>query len=191
MGQSRGRDPLFENKLAALLLFAALVIFTPPLLVHKLLSDDHHNEEKGPAQNDVSTAQAADMPDGVTPIAERLQNASATAGERAIGACKSCHSFAPDGQHGIGPNLYCVFDRRIGGAAGYYYSPALDLSDENWTAERLDAFLSSPQSAFPGTAMTFSVNDEDKRADIIVYLQSIVESGDSRSLCNDNQSSNE
>ena len=169
-----GKDPLFENKLAALLLVAALLVFAPPLAIHKLFSARPAPPPETIDQTPDSAAQE---------LALRLQNASATRGARITSACISCHSFEPDGGHRLGPNLYCVYGRQIGGADGFGYSAALRNADSVWSEEQLDLFLAAPQNAFPGTTMGLAVSDPDKRADIIRYLQSLPETSDSEKLC--------
>ena len=47
----------------------------------------------------------------------------------------------------------------------------MKASKGKWTKERLDAFLTSPQTVIPGTAMTFKgVSDPVQRTAIINYL---------------------
>lgn len=88
-------------------------------------------------------------------------------------ACAACHSNDDSGQHGAGPNLKGVVGRPLGKAKGFAYSTALRNAKGIWTPERLNAFLSSPATAIPGTNMAFAgLSKEEDRAAIIRYLQS-------------------
>ncbi|MNY65674.1 Cytochrome c-552 [compost metagenome] len=64
--------------------------------------------------------------------------------------------------------------RKIGSAEGFAYSAAMSGSAGSWSAERLDAFLTSPATALPGTAMPFSgLKKAEDRQSLIIYLQSL------------------
>lgn len=69
--------------------------------------------------------------------------------------CGGCHSFGPDENGNIGPNLTTVSNRPSGTLPGYTYSAA--FSDParriNWTDNTLAQFLENPQGMFPGTRM--------------------------------------
>lgn len=84
--------------------------------------------------------------------------------------CASCHSIEP-GQNRIGPSLAGIFGRAAGKADGARYSPALGASDMVWSAETLDAYLTNPRQAVPGTTMTFALRDATQRGAIIAFLR--------------------
>lgn len=86
--------------------------------------------------------------------------------------CGGCHRVVDGATHGYGPDLAGVVGRRVGSAPGFQgYSPAMISLGGKWTRERLNAFLQSPQSMVPGTAMTFrGVPDAARREAIIRYL---------------------
>ncbi len=111
------------------------------------------------------------------PIAERMQVADAGRGERAVGACKACHSFENGGANKVGPNLWKVVDGPKGHIDGFAYSAALKerkAKGENWGTEQLDAFLKKPSAYLAGTSMSYAgVARADQRADIIAYLASL------------------
>jgi len=89
--------------------------------------------------------------------------------------CASCHSFAPDAPPMAGPNLRGVVGRRVGGAAGFDYSPVLagaGRAGDTWDAARLERYLEDPDEVYPGQWM--GANGlraaADRRA-VIAYLR--------------------
>lgn len=88
--------------------------------------------------------------------------------------CSICHNSDAAAGHAVGPNLHGVVGRKIGSAEGFAYSAAMSGSAGNWSAERLDTFLTSPATDLPGTAMPFSglKKAEDRQA-LILFLQSL------------------
>ena len=111
------------------------------------------------------------------PIAVRLAKADVARGEKAIGACKACHTFEKGGANKIGPHLYDVYARNKGAVDGFAYSAAMKAkSSEKWEAEQLDGFLKNPKAYMPGTIMAYAgVGRPDTRADIVAYLNSIAD----------------
>ena len=96
----------------------------------------------------------------------------AAAGGMAFMQCADCHS--PSATDGVGPGLKGVFGRRAGSKPGFIYSPALAKSTVTWDDASLDAFLTSPQKAQPGTSMGWPGEDDPKaRADLIAYLKTL------------------
>jgi cytochrome c2 len=86
--------------------------------------------------------------------------------------CSGCHSIADGMSHRLGPDLHGVVGRQVAAASGFgEYSEALRAQKGEWTKERLEAFLSDPQAAVPGTSMGFAgVSDAKQRAALIEYL---------------------
>jgi cytochrome c len=98
--------------------------------------------------------------------------ADAAAGEKVFSKCKACHKV--DGNDGVGPHLDGVFERAIGGVAGFGYSGALADHGGAWTIENLSAFILKPSDFAPGTKMTFAgLKKDEDRANLIAYLQSL------------------
>lgn len=92
-----------------------------------------------------------------------------TAGEQLFKQrCVSCHAVAGQGGK-LGPDLGGIVGRKAG-ATAYAYSPALKASKTVWTATTLDAYLSAPAKAAPGTKMLISVSNPDQRKAVIAYL---------------------
>jgi len=95
-------------------------------------------------------------------------------GEVLVAGCLGCHSIAPDGAHGIGPNFHGVFDRPIGTADGFAYSSAMSARSGRWTERNLDSFLSEPQRFVPGTSMeSVGLPNAEDREMLIAYLKSL------------------
>jgi len=96
-------------------------------------------------------------------------------GEVIFSACTSCHRVGSGNAHGIGPDLAGIVGRKVASAPGFHYSSALSSrSADHWTAERLDAYLSDPQKAIPGTTMQFEgMQSAEDRASLIAYLKTL------------------
>jgi glucose/arabinose dehydrogenase len=90
--------------------------------------------------------------------------------------CASCHSVDSSQTPMAGPGLFAVLGRKAGSVPGYNYSDALAQAGnkgKTWTRGELDAFLSDPAKAVPGTAMPVNVADKTERAALIDYLASL------------------
>lgn len=122
-------------------------------------------------------AGAAPAPVAEEPIAVRLANADPARGEKAVGACKACHTFEKGGANKIGPHLFDVYGRAEGAVEGFNYSSAMKgRSDKNWDAEALDHFLKNPKAYVPGTIMAFAgISRPDTRADVVAYLNTLAD----------------
>ncbi|MEL6677752.1 MAG: c-type cytochrome [Pseudomonadota bacterium] len=104
-----------------------------------------------------------------------MQNASAEAGERVFRQCRACHVLE-DGVNRVGPHLYDIVGREIGGVEGFRYSNTLAEMDGAWTYENLDAFLEAPRQWAPGTKMSYAgLRKPEDRANIIAYLEAASE----------------
>ena len=99
-------------------------------------------------------------------------------GARLAQMCKSCHSVDEGGPNMIGPALFDVFGRRVGGLDGFAYSPAMQAADFVWTPRALDAWLARPGSFLPGNRMPFAgVMRAEDRNDMIAYLLEATSAG--------------
>lgn len=80
--------------------------------------------------------------------------------------CKGCHGVS------IAPTLRGVIGRPIASVASFAaYSDGLKAkSSMSWTEANLDAFLTAPATFAPGTLMTQTIPDAQRRADLIAYL---------------------
>ena len=91
--------------------------------------------------------------------------------------CAACHSFEQGGPNKIGPGLWGVVNRPVGGAADFAYSDVMAGHGGAWDYESLDAFLTNPKEWAPGTKMAFAGLKKPKdRANLILYLRSLADS---------------
>lgn len=104
----------------------------------------------------------------------------AVAGDTAHGAalaqqsCAMCHTLAKDAPDTVGPALFGVLNRKIGGKPGYTYSPALASHGGTWDMAALDRWLQNPAAFAPGTRMSFpGLPQASDRADLIAWLKTL------------------
>ncbi|MDD2868002.1 cytochrome c family protein [Neomegalonema sp.] len=131
---------------------------------HKLETPAYSVEE--------AEAASAGPAEEVAPIAARLQTADLAAGEKAFGACKSCHTVSSDGKNSTGPGLWELVNREIGTHAGFSYSSAMaEKAGQHWDWDHLDAFLTNPKAYAPGTKMSYAgLRNPQARANLIAWL---------------------
>ena len=104
---------------------------------------------------------------------ELLASADVDKGSKVFGKCKACHKVEA-GANGVGPTLYNVVDRDIGGEAGFSFSDVLAEMDGTWSGENLNGFLENPKSFAPGTKMGFAgLKKPEDRANVIAYLATL------------------
>ena len=84
--------------------------------------------------------------------------------------CSGCHAL--DGDH-EGPRLRGVVGRVTGAVKTFKYSSALQKAGLTWDAERLDKWLTDPDSLVPDNDMSFRVPKQEERALIIAYLKTL------------------
>ena len=104
-------------------------------------------------------------------ISSLMAMGNVTEGEKIFKKCAACHSIAKGGKHKIGPALYNVVGRQVGGASDYKYSKALAGYEKSWTFEELNGFLLKPAKWIKGTKMAYAgLRKEEDRASVIKYL---------------------
>ena len=92
-------------------------------------------------------------------------------GEKIFKKCSACHSINKGGKNNIGPALYNVVGRKIGGVTDYKYSKALVAYGKEWSFEELNGFLIKPAKWIKGTKMAYAgLRKESDRASVIKYL---------------------
>ncbi len=96
---------------------------------------------------------------------------SVSDGEKIFKKCAACHSINKGGKNNIGPALYNVVGRKVGGVENYKYSKALASYDKEWSFEELNGFLIKPAKWIRGTKMAYAgLRKEEDRASVIKYL---------------------
>ena len=104
-------------------------------------------------------------------IAALMALGDVTSGEKIFKKCAACHSIIKGGKNNIGPALYNVVGRKIGGVADYKYSKALIAYGKEWNFEELNGFLIKPAKWIKGTKMAYAgLRKESDRASVIKYL---------------------
>ena len=98
-------------------------------------------------------------------------------GKKVFKKCAACHSIKQGGGNKIGPALYNVVGRAVGGISDYKYSKALSGYGKEWTFEELNGYLIKPATYLKGTKMAFAgLRKEKDRSSVIMYLN---QNGDS------------
>ena len=104
-------------------------------------------------------------------IAALMSLGSVADGEKIFKKCAACHSINKGGKNNIGPALYNVVGRKIGGVNDYKYSKALVAYGKEWSFEELNGFLIKPSKWIKGTKMAYAgLRKEKDRASVIKYL---------------------
>ena len=104
-------------------------------------------------------------------IAALMALGDVAAGEKIFKKCAACHSINKGGKNNIGPALYNVVGRKIGGITDYKYSKALVEYNKEWSFEELNGFLIKPAKWIKGTKMAYAgLRKESDRASVIKYL---------------------
>ena len=104
-------------------------------------------------------------------IAALMAMGDVTSGEKIFKKCAACHSIVKGGKNNIGPALYNVVGRKIGGVTDYKYSKALTTYGKEWSFEELNGFLIKPAKWIKGTKMAYAgLRKEKDRASVIKYL---------------------
>ena len=104
-------------------------------------------------------------------ISSLLALGDLTHGEKVFKKCSACHSINKGGENKIGPALYNVLGREVGGVSNYKYSSALVEYGKSWTFEEMNGFLKKPATYIKGTKMAFAgLRKEKDRASVIIYL---------------------
>jgi cytochrome c len=84
--------------------------------------------------------------------------------------CQNCHDRS--GPELVGPSLKGIVGAKVARVAGYQYSPALTRLGGQWTEDRLDAFLSNPDTFAPGSVMAAGrVADDRERRALMAFLK--------------------
>ena len=167
-------DSFELNKIIAAVLMVALLVIG----IGKLSNVIFHVEKPKTPGYAVEVEQATTVSSSVEmTVVEKIDivaimaMGNIAAGEKIFKKCAACHSIIKGGKNKIGPALYNVVERKVGGVADYKYSKALATYDKNWTFEELNGFLKKPAKYIKGTKMAYAgLRKEKDRASVIKYL---------------------
>lgn len=167
------------NKALAAILVAG-IIASGSGVVSRILFPSHVLEESA-YQIDTAAVEAtgeeAAGEEEVASIGELLAVADADAGASLAKKCTACHSLEQGGPNKIGPGLWGIVNRPLGGAADFGYSSAIVDHGGVWDYESLNAFLTNPKGWAPGTKMAFAgLKKPEDRANLILFLRSLADS---------------
>mgnify|MGYP001197969935 FL=1 len=167
-------DSFEINKIVAAILMVALLVIG----IGKLSEIVFHVEKpKKPGYvvevDEVSTASLPKetVTEKKVDIVALMALGDVAAGEKIFKKCAACHSINKGGKNNIGPALYNVVGRKIGGITDYKYSKALVEYNKEWSFEELNGFLIKPAKWIKGTKMAYAgLRKESDRASVIKYL---------------------
>ena len=167
-------DSFEINKIVAAILMVALLIIGISKLSNVLF---YVEKPKSPGyaveveQASVTSETTSVVEEEKIDIAALMALGDISSGEKIFKKCAACHSIVKDGKNKIGPALYNVVGRQVGGVNDYKYSKALAEYGKSWTFEELNGFLLKPAKWIKGTKMAYDgLRKEKDRASIIKYL---------------------
>ena len=167
-------DSFELNKIIAAILMVGLLVIGLGKIADGIF---HVKKPKNPgyqveveSQLASGTSQATEMVKKID-ISAIMTLGDIASGEKIFKKCAACHSINKGGKNKIGPALYNVVGRIVGGVDDYKYSKTLASYGKEWTFEELNGFLTKPSSYLKGTKMSYAgLRKEKDRASVIKYL---------------------
>ena len=173
-------DSFELNKIIAAVLLVALLVIGIGKLSNVIFHVDKPETPGYAIEADQVSSASTNLTDQVEEkidITALLAMGDVSNGEKIFKKCASCHSIIKGGKNKIGPALYNVVGRKVGGVSNYKYSKTLASYNKEWTFEELNGFLTKPSAYLKGTKMSYAgLRKETDRASIIKYLN---QNGDS------------
>jgi cytochrome c len=167
-------DSFELNKIIAAILMVALLVIGLGKITDRVF---HVNKPEKPGYKVEVENQSISSSSETTEVIEKIDIAALMAqgdivsGEKIFKKCAACHSINKGGKNKIGPALYNIVGRTVGGVDDYKYSKALASYGKEWTFEELNGFLLKPASYIKGTKMSYAgLRKEKDRASVIKYL---------------------
>tara|TARA_B100000787_G_scaffold93322_1_gene68906 strand:+ start:16 stop:555 length:540 start_codon:yes stop_codon:yes gene_type:complete len=167
-------DSFELNKIIAAILIVGLLVIGLGKIADGIF---HVDKPKSPGYQVKVVSQLTSGNSQATEVVEKIDIAAVMAlgdigsGEKIFKKCAACHSINKGGKNKIGPALYNVVGRVVGGVDNYKYSKTLASYGKEWTFEELNGFLTKPSSYLKGTKMSYAgLRKEKDRASIIKYL---------------------
>ena len=167
-------DSFEINKIVAAVLLVALLIIGISKISNIIFHVDKPEKpgytvevEQISSESTTTTSEVEEKID----IVALMAMGDVASGEKIFKKCAACHSINKGGKNKIGPAVYNVVGRKVGGVADYKYSKALASYDKEWNFEELNGFLLKPAKWIKGTKMAYAgLRKEEDRASIIKYL---------------------
>jgi cytochrome c len=167
-------DSFELNKIIAAILMVALLVIGLGKIADVAF---HVKKPKNPGYKVEGQVQLASSESETSKVVEKIDivalmaQGDVTSGEKVFKKCAACHSINKGGKNKIGPALYNVVGRKVGGVADYKYSKALASYGKEWSFEELNGFLIKPATYLKGTKMSYAgLRKETDRASVIKYL---------------------
>jgi cytochrome c len=167
-------DSFELNKIIAAILMVALLVIGLGKIADSVF---YVKKPKNPGYQVKIDSQAASATSETAEVLEKVDIAAIMAlgdiasGEKIFKKCAACHSIKKGGKNKIGPALYNVVGRKVGGVNDYKYSKTLASYDREWTFEELNGFLKKPASYLKGTKMSYAgLRKKKDRASVIKYM---------------------
>ena len=167
-------DSFELNKIIAAILMVALLVIGLGKIADSVF---YVKKPKKPGYQVEVESQLTSVTSEVAKVVEKIDIAAimalgdVTSGEKIFKKCAACHSINKGGKNKIGPALYNVVGRAVGGVDDYKYSKALASYGKEWSFEELNGFLKKPASYLKGTKMSYAgLRKEKDRASVIKYL---------------------
>ena len=167
-------DSFEINKIVAAVLMVALLVIgigkLSDVIFHVEKPETPGYSVEVDTATTVSTTSSSTTSDKID-IAALMAMGDTVHGEKVFKKCAACHSIVKGGKNAIGPALYNVVGRKVGGVQDYKYSKALAAYEKEWTFEELNGFLIKPAKWIKGTKMAYAgLRKEKDRASVIKYL---------------------
>lgn len=106
---------------------------------------------------------------------ESTRIGEASRGAQVFAKCAKCHEVGPGAEHGVGPHLNGIFDRKAAQFEGFAYSKGILRARSDgliWDLTRLDAYIENPKALVSGTRMSFrGLRVKRDRDDVLAYLR--------------------
>ena len=167
-------DSFELNKVIAAILMVVLLVIGLGKIADGVF---HVNKPENPGYKIEIENQSTATISQTTKVVEKIDITAVMAqgdivnGEKIFKKCAACHSINKGGKNKIGPALYNVVGRKVGGVDDYKYSKTLATYNKEWTFEELNGFLTKPSSYLKGTKMSYAgLRKEKDRASVIKYL---------------------
>ncbi len=167
-------DSFELNKIVAAILLVALLVIGIGKLSEVIFYVDKPETPSYVVdidQTSIKTVSIEEQAEEKIDIAALMTLGDVASGEKIFKKCAACHSIVKGGANNIGPALYNVVGRQVGGVSDYKYSKALAAYEKQWTFEELNGFLIKPTKWIKGTKMAYAgLRKEKDRASVIKYL---------------------